>query len=256
MFENKSPSFSWTGDTDTGIYSPAADQVAISCGGIQGLLITNSGVTALNFNGITALASAVSPMNGIAAVGVSSSVARQDHIHASDTSKANINQTMYIGTTALAINRVSASQALTGITSIDGSASKWTTARNIALTGSVTGNVNIDGSGNVSIATTTNHTHPQSQITDDNNHQIERTIQVKCVSITSTIPSTLSPIDGYTPVAGDLVLLASANGGVNDGVYEVKASGTAWTRYSLYSNETQVVDRFVKVLKGTILVQK
>lgn len=38
------------------------------------------------------------------------------------------NQTMYIGTTAVAINRASASLALTGITSIDGSAASATTA--------------------------------------------------------------------------------------------------------------------------------
>ena len=41
-------------------------------------------------------------------------------------------------------------------------ADKWTTARNIALTGDVTGSVNMDGSGNVSITTTVannSHTH-------------------------------------------------------------------------------------------------
>lgn len=38
-------------------------------------------------------------------------------------------------------------------------ASKWATARTITLTGSVTGSVSIDGSGNVTLATTTNHTH-------------------------------------------------------------------------------------------------
>ena len=38
-------------------------------------------------------------------------------------------------------------------------ASKLATARTITLTGSVTGSVSFDGSGNVSIATTTNHTH-------------------------------------------------------------------------------------------------
>ena len=38
-------------------------------------------------------------------------------------------------------------------------ASKWATARKITLTGSVTGSVSIDGSGNVTLATTTNHTH-------------------------------------------------------------------------------------------------
>ena len=40
-------------------------------------------------------------------------------------------------------------------------ASKWATARTLTLTGSVTGSVSIDGSGNVSLATTTNHIHSQ-----------------------------------------------------------------------------------------------
>lgn len=40
-------------------------------------------------------------------------------------------------------------------------ASKWATARTLTLTGSVTGSVSIDGSGNVSLATSTNHTHSQ-----------------------------------------------------------------------------------------------
>ena len=39
------------------------------------------------------------------------------------------------------------------------SAAKWTTARTLTLTGSVTGSATIDGSGNVSLATTTAHTH-------------------------------------------------------------------------------------------------
>lgn len=39
------------------------------------------------------------------------------------------------------------------------SSSKWANARTITLTGSVTGSVSIDGSANVSLATTTNHTH-------------------------------------------------------------------------------------------------
>ena len=38
-------------------------------------------------------------------------------------------------------------------------ASKWATARTLTLTGSVTGSVSIDGSGNVTLATTTNHSH-------------------------------------------------------------------------------------------------
>ena len=45
---------------------------------------------------------------------------------------------------------------LTGTAS---SSSKWTYARTITLTGSVTGSVSIDGSQDVTLATTTNHTH-------------------------------------------------------------------------------------------------
>lgn len=51
---------------------------------------------------------------------------------------------------------------LTGTAS---SSSKWTYARTITLTGSVTGSVSIDGSQNVSLATTTNHTHTFTSLT-------------------------------------------------------------------------------------------
>lgn len=43
-------------------------------------------------------------------------------------------------------------------------ASKWITARKITLSGSVTGSVSIDGSGDVTLATTTNHTHNWANI--------------------------------------------------------------------------------------------
>lgn len=43
-------------------------------------------------------------------------------------------------------------------------ASKWVTARTLTLTGSITGSVSFDGSGNVSLATTTNHTHTWANI--------------------------------------------------------------------------------------------
>lgn len=60
-------------------------------------------------------------------------------------SYAATNQGFYVGTTSMTINRGSASQALTGITSIDGSAAKLTTARTIAGT-------SFDGSANISLA--------------------------------------------------------------------------------------------------------
>jgi hypothetical protein len=60
------------------------------------------------------------------------------------------------------------------------SATKLTTARNIALTGSVTGNANFDGSGNISISTT---------VTDDShNHVI------------SNVDNLQSTLDGKVPI--------------------------------------------------------
>jgi len=90
--------------------------------------VTGLGVaTGTSFNAITGLASVNPLMDGTVALGTSTLAARQDHRHASDTSRAAVAQTMYIGTTALAINRGSAGLTLTG-TSIDGSAGSAATA--------------------------------------------------------------------------------------------------------------------------------
>jgi hypothetical protein len=112
-------------------------------------------ITGLSFNSITGLATSNPLMNGVAAIGTSTLVAKQDHVHATDTSRqaalngtglvrmsgttvsydnnsyALTNQTMYIGTTAVAINRASSALSLTGV-SIDGNAA---TATNVVWTG-------------------------------------------------------------------------------------------------------------------------
>ena len=54
---------------------------------------------------------------------------------------------------------VTATKFIGNLTGNADTAGKWSTARKITLTGSVTGSVSIDGSGDVSLATTTNHTH-------------------------------------------------------------------------------------------------
>lgn len=65
------------------------------------------------------------------------------------------NSSLFIGTTSITLNRASSSQALTGITSIDGSAATWTTGRTITLTGDATGvSGTLNGSANLSFATT------------------------------------------------------------------------------------------------------
>lgn len=78
--------------------------------------------------------------------------------------KANTNQEMYIGTTAVAINRTTAALALTGITSIDGSAASATTAgkatnlvggNNTTLLGAIPFQSNTDTTALLSPNTTT-----------------------------------------------------------------------------------------------------
>ena len=91
------------------------------------LVTPNIGVaTGTSFNSITGLASVAPLAAGTAAVGVSTLTARQDHVHPIQTT----------------------------ISGNAGTATKLATARNIALTGDITGNINFDGSANVSIATT------------------------------------------------------------------------------------------------------
>ena len=80
------------------------------------------------------------------------------------------------------------------------SASKWATARTITLTGSVTGSVSIDGSANVSLATTTNHTHTFASLA-------EKPTTISGYGITdaytaSTIDSKLSE---YLPLSGGTI---------------------------------------------------
>lgn len=90
------------------------------------LVTPNIGIaTGTSFNSITGLASVNPIIAGVAAVGTSTLTARQDHVHPVQTS----------------------------VSGNAGTATKLATARTITLTGGVTGSVNFDGSGNVSITT-------------------------------------------------------------------------------------------------------
>ncbi len=64
------------------------------------------------------------------------------------------NSNLFVGTTAIALNRTAVAQALTGILSIDGSAAKLTTARSISVTGDATWTTSFDGSANATGALT------------------------------------------------------------------------------------------------------
>lgn len=67
-------------------------------------------ITGLSFNLITGLASVVSPVNGTAAVGTSTTVARQDHVHGTDTTRAQDSLVVHLAGT----------ETITGVKSFTG----------------------------------------------------------------------------------------------------------------------------------------
>ena len=72
---------------------------ALGMGALTATTGTFSGaVTGTSFNSITALASTASPMDGVAAVGSSTTTARQDHVHPADTTKAGLASPTFTGT--------------------------------------------------------------------------------------------------------------------------------------------------------------
>ena len=71
----------------------------------------------------------------------------------------NNNNVGSVGTSANKWNTMYATTFYGALSGNAASASKWATARTLTLSGSVTGSVSIDGSGNVTLSTTTNHSH-------------------------------------------------------------------------------------------------
>jgi hypothetical protein len=110
----------------------------------------------------------------------------------------------------------------------------------------------LTGSRLAQISTQTITALAQSVIFDDTNVMLERVINVACVSDAATaVPSTLAVIDGYTPIAGDLVLLRNNTASALQGVYLVQPAATPWTRAVEMDTVLEVTDRIVKVNNGT-----
>lgn len=95
-------------------------------------------------------------------------------------------------------------------------ASKWATPRTITLTGSVTGSVSIDGSQNVSLSTTTNHTHSYSSLTD---------IPTR---LSKYITSTLEDGNGFGRLASNSPFLTFVNSSNPDCMLITTAYSDAW----------------------------
>jgi hypothetical protein len=135
---------------------------AITAGGTQ---LTLAGLTSVNGLSLTANTTGFSIAGSSKTLTINKSITLDGTDGTtitlpSSTGTVPLNdQTMYIGTTAVTINRASASLALTGISSIDGSASSLTTARTIngePFNGSA--NINIEARLGTPIASATTTT--------------------------------------------------------------------------------------------------
>jgi len=116
---------------------------------------------------------------------------------------APIGHTMYIGTTGLALNRSSVAVALTGITSIDGSAAKLTTP--CALTIGSTAK-NFDGSTAVSWSLADINTHLNTIAGLTTQGLLKRTSTTWEIDTTAYLPAAGGTISGDLTVTGDLVI--------------------------------------------------
>lgn len=120
-------------------------------------------------------------MNGTQAAGTSNLYARADHVHPVDTSRAAVGQTMFIGTTSTAINRASANQALTGISSV-------------AMPGATSGTVTVTPAA---VAGTTAITLPATTgtlITTGDTGTVTNTMLAGSIAITKLVSSTISGV--------------------------------------------------------------
>ena len=185
-------------------------------------------------------------MNGTQAAGTSDLYARADHVHPTDTSRAATNQTMFIGTTSFAINRASAAQSLTGITSIDGSAATLTTTRTLwgqnfnggaNVTGSLTSVGDITATAAITISSTTT-----SAITVDSgttgNVNLGTNANAKAIAIgNATVASTIALNNNTTLPAGKTLTLS----GATSGTIALQATATAGTNTITFPATTGTV---------------
>jgi hypothetical protein len=93
-------------------------------------------------------------MDGTAAVGVSAKVAREDHKHPTDTSRAASSHTHGGGDITSAVANATNATTAASCSGNAATATKLKTARTISLTGDVTGSASFDGSANASIVAT------------------------------------------------------------------------------------------------------
>lgn len=159
-----------------------------------------------------------------------------------DAPTSNVLGHIYVRTRGAGDNNTTYSKwgTLAYLTDNVASSSKWATARTITLTGSVTGSVSIDGSQNVSLATTTNHTHTFDSITSK-----PTTISGYGITDAYTKTQTDTKLSGYLPLSGGTLTGSVTMQGMNTNlIRNITYTGTtSWAR-SLIDLQVDGVHKF------------
>ena len=115
----------------------------------------------------------------------------------------NVNNVKFTGGNVNTTGEITATKFVGALNGNADTTTKLKTARNIKLTGSVTGNADFDGSGNIEISTTTNHTH---------NFTPSGTV---AVSLTYTATASDKPNNSTTSVAAGAHTHATVDNGAH-----------------------------------------
>lgn len=212
-------------------------------------------------------------MNGSAAAGTSKKYSRADHVHGSDTSKADLASPTFTGTpaaptaaadtdtTQLATTAYVIGQAASATPAALGSAAVGTSKKYargdhvhampaLSALGAATADVSLAGYKITSLGTPTADTDAATKAYVDTVAQgLDAKQSVRAATTASITLSGEQTIDGVSVVAGDRVLVKNQSSSFANGIYV--ASASTWARATDADSWIELVSAFVFVEQGT-----